>query len=109
MSTKMKALLGVAVLWSLSGGFGAPAFADDSDHAEMQALISAGQFISPEEARQKAVAAKPGTVTDVDLERSWRGGYHYEVEIVDPGLQKWEVHIDAKTGKVGSVKRDWFD
>jgi uncharacterized membrane protein YkoI len=48
-------------------------------------------------------------VTDVDLERSWRGGYYYEVEIVDPELRKWEVHIDAKTGNVESVRRDWFD
>jgi hypothetical protein len=110
MSTKMKALLGVAVLWCLGGGVGTPAFADDhEDQAEMQALISAGKFISPEEARTKALAAKPGTVTDVDLERSWRSDYHYEVEIVDRDLQKWEVHIDAKTGKVGSIKRDWFD
>ena len=57
----------------------------------------------------KALVAKPGSVIDLDLDRSWRGGYHYEVEVLDAELREWEVHVDAKTGKVLSVERDWFD
>ena len=45
----------------------------------------------------------------IDLDRGWRGGYHYEVEVLDAELREWEVHIDAKTGKVQKVERDWFD
>jgi uncharacterized membrane protein YkoI len=111
MSTKTKAAsFASALLLSLSIALGNPALADDDDdQAKVQALVAAGKLISPDEARQKALAAKPGTVTDVDLEHSWRSGYQYEVEIVDPELQKWEVYIDAKTGQVRSTRRDWFD
>ncbi|MEO8627783.1 MAG: PepSY domain-containing protein [Betaproteobacteria bacterium] len=113
MNTNFKtALFGGALLLALGGGAVAPALADDDDHddaAKMEAIVKAGKFISPDEAREKALAAKPGSVIDVDLERSWRSGYHYEVEIIDAEMKEWEVHIDAKSGKVTSVERDWFD
>jgi uncharacterized membrane protein YkoI len=115
MNTKVKTVVfGGALILSLGVPLVTTAFADhdgdhDDGHAKIQALVKAGNFISPDQAREKALAAKPGTVTDLDLERSWRGGYYYEVEIVDPELREWEVHIDAKTGKVQSIERDWFD
>jgi len=113
MTTKIKTvLLSAALAFVLGTGVATKAIADhddDDDRVELEALVKAGNFVDPGQAREKALAAKPGTVTDVDLERSWRGGYYYEVEIVDPELRKWEVHIDAKTGNVESVRRDWFD
>lgn len=100
--------LSLAVL-ALTGAAMSPAVADDDDRAKMEALVRAGKFITPDEAKAKAIAAKPGEVLDIDLDRSWRGGYSYEVEIVDADVKEWEVHVDAKTGKVQSVQRDWFD
>jgi uncharacterized membrane protein YkoI len=109
MTTKFRnMLLGGALMVALGAAAATPAVADD-DRAEMEALVKAGKFISPDEAREKALAARPGSVIDIDLDRSWRGGYHYEVEVLDAELREWEVHIDAKTGKVQSVERDWFD
>lgn len=107
-SNSRNTLLGVALL-ALAAAAANPAVADDDDRVKMDALVRAGKFITPDEAKEKAVAAKPGEVIDIDLDRSWRGSYSYEIEIVDADINEWEVHVDAKTGKVQSVQRDWFD
>lgn len=88
-----------------------PAMADDDgdDIQKMTETAKAFGFISWEEAQAKALAAKPGVVKEVELERrKFKSGYDYEVEIVDANGAEWEVYIDAKTGKVNSINRDWF-
>jgi len=48
-------------------------------------------------------------VKDADLEnRKFSKGWDYEFEIVDADGTEWDVNVNAKTGKVGSIKRDWF-
>ena len=57
----------------------------------------------------RAIVRKPGVVKEVELERrKFKSGWDYEVEIVDSNGAKWQVTIDAKTGKVNSINRDWF-
>jgi len=88
-----------------------PALADDDDNdvQKMSEKAKAFGLISHEEAQAKALAAKPGVVKEVELERrKFRAGWDYEVEIVDSNGAEWEVYIDAKTGKVNSINRDWF-
>lgn len=96
-------LLATALLLS------APARADDDDLPKMRAIAAAMKLISLEDATAKALAAKPGTVIEADLDRRMLGGYDYEFEIIDADGQNWDVHIDARDGKVRSVRRDWFD
>jgi uncharacterized membrane protein YkoI len=87
----------------------APTRAQDADdRAEMQAIAKAANLIAPELAVEKALAAKPGTVVDADVDRKFKK-YYYEIEIVDAQGVEWEVDIDAKTGEVRRVKKDWFD
>lgn len=84
------------------------ALADD-DIQEMQAISKEFGFITLDEAKAKSLAAKSGVVTDADLERRKFGdGWDYEFEIVDADGKEWEVNIDAKTGAVNGVHRDWF-
>lgn len=87
-----------------------PAWADDDDDpAKIAEMAKAFGLISLEDAQTKALAAKPGVIKEVELERrKFRSGWDYEVEIVDANGAEWEVYIDAKTGKVNSVNRDWF-
>lgn len=87
-----------------------PALADDDDDVQkMTEKAKAFGLISHEEAQSKALAAKPGVVKEVELERrKFKSGWDYEVEIVDSNGAEWEVTIDAKTGKVNSINRDWF-
>ena len=96
-------LAAIAISTAIAGS----ALADD-DEAGDRAIAKAANLITPEQATEKALAAKAGTVTDIDLDRKWNG-YYYEVEIVDADAVEWEVDIDAKTGKVHKIKRDWFD
>ena len=93
---------------TMTGVFSASAIADD-DEREMAAIAAGLGFISAEEAATKALAAKPGVVTEVDLDdRSFSKGWDYEVEIVDTDGAEWEVYVDAKSGAVRKVSRDWF-
>lgn len=87
-----------------------PALADDDDDVQkMTEKAKAFGLISHEDAQSKALAAKPGVVKEVELERrKFKSGWDYEVEIVDSNGAEWEVTIDAKTGKVNSINRDWF-
>ena len=85
------------------------AFADDDDHREMMAVVKAAGLISIDEASQKALAAKPGSIIDADLDdRAWPQGWDYEFEIIDADGKEWEVNIEAKTGETRKVSRDWF-
>lgn len=88
-----------------------PAWADDDedDMQKMEQMVKAFGLISQQEAQTKALAAKPGVVKEIELERrKFRDGWDYEVEIVDAKGKEWEVTLDAKTGKVNSLNRDWF-
>lgn len=104
MMTRLTAAALAAAALALAGTAGAQ---DAEDLAEMRVKSKAAGLISPEEAIEKALAAKPGTVTDADLDRSFRK-YYYEVEIIDAQGDEWEVKIDAKTGEVRRVSKDWF-
>jgi len=108
-SNKSLSLLMIALL--LGAMTCQPALADDDDDdvQKMSEKAKAFGLISHEEAQSKALAAKPGVVKEVELERrKFRTGWDYEVEIVDSNGAEWEVTIDAKTGKVNSINRDWF-
>jgi len=84
------------------------AFADDDIH-EIEAISKELWLITLEQARTKALAAKPGAVADVDLEnRRFGKGWDYEFDIVDADGREWEVLVDAKTGAVRDVSREWF-
>jgi len=99
----------VAVAALTLGVLSTNAFADDDDLQEMEAVSKQFGFITLDEAKVKALAAKPGVVTDADLEnRKLGSGWDYEFEIVDSDGKEWEVNIDAKTGKVNGIHRDWF-
>lgn len=87
--------------------FASPVSADD-DMTEMRAISKVANLITPEKAIEKALSVKPGTVVDTDIDRKFKG-YYYEIEIINAQAVEWEVEIDAKTGEVRPVKRDWFD
>jgi uncharacterized membrane protein YkoI len=85
------------------------AIADSDDPVKMRAIAEAAGLISLEQAKEKALAAKPGTIIEVELDdRSWPQGWDYEFEIIDANGKEWDVDIDAKTGEVRKVKADWF-
>ena len=105
----MKRVLISSLLAGLAAGtvFALPAHADDAQ--EMEALVKQFGFITLEQASAKAQAAKPGVITDADLDdRDFGKGWDYEFEIADADGHEWEVYVDAKTGEVRKVSREWF-
>lgn len=105
MKNLTQALLVSSFAFLMSGN----AMADGDEPAKMRAIAQAAGLISVEEASEKALAAKPGTIIEVELDdRSWPQGWDYEFEIIDANGKEWDVDIDAKTGEVRKVKADWF-
>lgn len=99
----MKKLL-ISTLVGMTLSF--PAFADDIN--EMNAKSEQLSLISVEEAKAIALEAKPGIVDDIDLEnRSFFGGWDYEIEVLGKDGKEWDVYINAETGEVRKVSRDW--
>jgi uncharacterized membrane protein YkoI len=89
--------------------FSVSAQADYDDMHEIEAVTKQFGLISLDEAKDKAIAARAGVVTDMELEnRKFSKGWDYEFEIVDADGHEWDVNIDAKTGNVTKNKRDWF-
>lgn len=82
----------------------APAFADYDDYLYQK---NQSQYISHEQAAQAAVAqVTGGQAGDVDFEYNpWRGA-HFDVEVYGQNGE-YDVVVDAKTGKVLSVRRDY--
>lgn len=86
-----------------------PALAMADDMAEMAYKAKQLELISPEEAVEIATREKPGLVDDVDLEnRQFFGGWDYEIEIDGRDGKEWDVYINAETGEVRKIRRDWF-
>lgn len=87
-----------------------PTFAADDDLPKMRAIAEAMKLISLEDATAKALAARPGTVIEADLERRFMSDdYDYEFELIDAAGKEWDVHVNAHDGSVRSMRRDWFD
>lgn len=63
-----------------------------------------GAAVSQEEAERAATALHPGTIVETHLEDEG-DGLRWEVK-PDDGTTVWEVHVDARTGKVVSDQRD---
>ena len=64
-------------------------------------------IVSPDKAKQAALKAKPGAITEADLEkRPLRDGLQYEFEILDAQGNQWDIKVDAKNGDVLSVKKE---
>jgi len=79
------------------------------DIGQVKRISEGLNLIGLEQAQAKALEAKPGVIDDVDLEsRTFSKGWDYEFEIVDIDGNEWEVHVDAKTGEVRKIERDWF-
>lgn len=85
------------------------AVADDDDAEKMLLISKAAGLISVEQATEKALIAKPGTVIEAELDkRKYPQGWDYEFEIIDAKGIEWDVDVDAKTGEARKVSRDWF-
>ncbi len=85
---------------ALALGAGAGAVSAGVDHDEARRLREQGVILPLPAILQKATAAHPGRVLEVELEHKKRDGYIYEVEIMDSRGTVWELRLDAADGRV---------
>lgn len=72
-------------------------------------IVKAFGLINAEQAREIALQEAPGVVTELELDdRDYAKGWKWEVEVVNADGREVEVDLDAKTGKVLKVDKDWF-
>ena len=87
------------LLISASLAAGGVATAKPAAHYHGYRLASSAH-VTIDQARQTALAAHPGVVTDQELEKEAGGsGLRYSFDIKDGG-KTYEVGVDAQTGKV---------
>ncbi len=94
------------VIFSVVSVMSFPVLADDLHEIETKSEQLG--LISIEEAKSIALEAKPGIIDDIDLEnRAVFGGWDYEIEVLGKDGKEWDVYINAETGEVRKVSRDW--
>ena len=94
------------VIFSVVSVMSFPVLADDLH--EIKTKSEQLGLISIEEAKSIALEAKPGIIDDIDLEnRAFFGGWDYEMEVLGKDGKEWDVYINAETGEVRKVSRDW--
>lgn len=86
----------------------APAWADRDDHDRARNALEAGEILPLSDILAAATAARPGRVIEIDLERD-DGKWVYELELVSPEGQLYEMEIDAASGMVLEVEHEGDD
>jgi uncharacterized membrane protein YkoI len=77
----------------------------DEDHVAARRLRDSGEILSLEKIAEHARTARSGEILETELDREG-GRYIYEVEILDPAGQVWELKLDAKTGDLIDIGID---
>lgn len=80
-------------------------FADDVSAEKATLLVEQGVIMPLETLDEKALAIKPGQISDRDLEQD-DGRYEYELDIRQESGQKWDITLDASTGEAIKIELD---
>lgn len=67
--------------------------------SEVRQLREAGKILPMETILERARAAQPGQIVEVELERE-DGRFVYEVELIDDGDRVHKLELDAASGEV---------
>lgn len=109
----LKKLATAMVISTLTISFAPVAMADDDYDDDDRVSVTQqkkGNYISSQKAKQIAQSRVKGTVKSIDFDRNDDGyGATYDVEIRNSKGLEYDVKINAKTGKVIYVKRDYND
>lgn len=77
----------------------------DVSYGEARKLREGGQALPEERIIELVNKARPGEVTDLELDRDL-GRLVYEVEVRDAQGQEWDLELDAASGEVLGEQRD---
>lgn len=71
----------------------------ESEHEAVRELMQQGDILPLEQILEQARQHRTGRVLETELEQQ-RGGYIYEVEILDDNGEVWEMKFDAASGEL---------
>ena len=77
----------------------------DDDHIEAKRLLNSGEIMALDDILKIIKQTYPGKLLEVELEKEHKK-IVYEVEILGTDGIVREIYIDAKTGKLISIKED---
>lgn len=104
MTARFRRSLAVAIAAPALLATSAAALADVG-YLEARKLRENGQALAEERVLEVVNKARPGDVTDLELDRDM-GRLVYEVEVRDAQGQEWDLELDAATGEVLGESRD---
>jgi uncharacterized membrane protein YkoI len=98
-------LMWVAVVFSLAAAGWSGQTRAKQDQHEARRLRETGQILPAERIVERAKAAHPGKLLDMELDRD-NGRYVYELELLDEHGVVWELKYDAATGALLEREED---
>ena len=106
-TTSIKALLPLMLGVALAAFFAAPtALADDDDHVEARRLLQRGEILPLNHILQAVQRRVPGDVIEVELDRSSKRGWEYEVKVLTATGRVLEVDVTAHTAEIRKIADD---
>ncbi|NZA26894.1 PepSY domain-containing protein [Luteimonas sp. SJ-92] len=100
----------IALVLALAAALAASAFpharAGDDDHVEARALLQRGEILPLSRILQVVQARVPGDVIEVELDRSSKRGWEYEVKVLTATGRVIEVDVNAHDGRIRKIEDD---
>lgn len=102
----MKALVPLVLGIALAALFATPTVVADDDHIEARRLLQRGEILPLNHILQVVSQRVPGDVIEVELDRSSKRGWEYEVKVLTATGRVLEVDINAHTGEIRKIEDD---
>src|SRR5690606_21640528 len=83
-----------------------PAHAGKDDQIEARELLGRGEIKPLGEILQIVQARVPGDIIEVELDRSDKRGWEYEVKVLASNGRVLEVDVNARTGQIRKIEDD---
>jgi len=91
----------------LAAGLSTPsAHAGKDDQIEARELLRRGEIKPLGEILQIVQARVPGDIIEVELDRSDKRGWEYEVKVLAGNGRVLEVDVNARTGEIRKIEDD---
>ena len=82
-----------------------PAWAGDVDHSRVRKLVESGEIRPLAELLRRAQEQHQGELLEAEIEEEG-GELVYEIELLAPNGEVWEVYFDARSGELLKVARE---
>lgn len=83
-----------------------PVHAGKDDQVEARALLQRGEILPLGRILQIVQERVPGDIIEVELDRSDKRGWEYEVKVLAANGRVLEVDVNARTGEIRKIEDD---